>query len=251
MRNLGVKGLTLVVLFACLFLFSQNSTKRLLASSNTAQGPIRPPLISITPQGDSPLRILSTSIQPAEAQALSLQVIIQNQSGNKIRAYAIAFETATDKMQNGRAEFQNLTTSIWEPTQITAIEFKDSQDEPFVSVKLTVDFVEFSDGKTWGPDLHNSRDILAGQRAGAQLERQRLRQLLKRKGERAVIDDVQEDIPADLSAIAGPDHSSQWLIGFRSGMSAMRARLNRVRQSGLRAESELGKPFDTSESIPK
>lgn len=203
MWRLFLKGLTLVILVGGLFLFSQKSIEK-LASSNAQQGPAGSPVISIAPQEESPLRIISTSVESAEAQAFKLRLNVQNQSSNKIRAYAVAFETVTNEIQNARAEFLNLTqpSTIWQPTEIRAIELKDNQNEPLVRITLAIDFVEFSDGSTWGPDLHNSRDILMGQRAGAKLERQRLRQLLKSKGQAAVNEALQGEIPADLSDIA-------------------------------------------------
>ncbi len=201
-------------------------------------------------QDGAPLRVLSTEVETAEPRAFRLKVIVQNQSFKEIRAYAITSETATEKAQGGNTNFINLTRSdlIWRPTEIRPIEVSDCQDEPIRSVKLTVDFVEFADRTTWGPDANNSRDLLAGQREGARAERQRMRQLLKSKGRAAVSDDLRADDHREVEAPVGPNRSEKWLIGFRAGVGSMRSRLKRALRSGAeKMERELGRAFDTAE----
>jgi len=181
--------------------------------------------------------------------------MIQNQSLKAIRAYALTSETASDKNQNGSTDFQNLTqqSSIWQPTSIKVNEVSDTRDEPIVSVRLTIDFVEFTDGSIWGPDTHHSSDILIGQREGARIERERIRQLLRSKGTKALVDDIQGPDFSIAETPAGKNHSEYWLEGFRSGVSSIRRRLKQLYPSSdvKQVELELSKPFDTSEDSQK
>jgi hypothetical protein len=249
--KLTLKGVTLLVLILCLFFFSRDSTKALLAPVQEQKSS---PTISISKQDDSPLRVISTEVVSAEKQNFRIRAIVQNQSSKEIRAYAIASDVMTSKTQSGHVQFMNLTQpgEIWQPSQIKTIEVNDASDEPIINVKLTIDFVEHSDGTTYGPDTHKSSDILAGQRAGARGELQRLRQLLKDKGQQVVMDDVHKPVSSDLKSPGGATHSSQWLEGFRSGVSAVRGRIKRAGQlSSIKASSELDKPFDTALENPK
>lgn len=254
-RKLILKFFTLLTLLFCLFFFSKDSTKLLVASIQEGRSRQSIPNVSVSPQADSPLRIISTEVTSAEPQNFRLIATVQNQSSKEIRAYSISTEASTDKEQVGSTDFLNLTqrSTLWQPTEIRTIEVKKTQTELLVSVKLTVDFVEFSDSTTWGTDTSKSRDILAGQRAGARLERQRLRDLLKSQGRAALANDIKTSAPGTIEALAGHNKSSEWLIGFRNGVSAVRTRLERILQSNgtVKIEIELDKPFDTSEESPR
>jgi hypothetical protein len=254
-KKLALKCLALALLVLSLLFFSQNSTKTLSASSQAAQGQLRTPSISVEAQEGSPFRILSTEIQSAQPGNFKLQALVQNQSAKEVRAYAITSYTSTGKEQNGYTQFMNLTqrSGIWRPTEIRAITVSDNRDTPIVGVRLAVDFVEFSDGITWGPDTEKSRDMLAGMRAGAKAEKQRIRQLLKNKGRAAVTSDIQAEGAEGSEAPADDHRSPQWSEGFRNGVGSIRRRLRQALQSNHTGEleAELNKPFDTSEENPK
>lgn len=174
----------------------------------------------------------------------------QNQSGKRIRAYAIVAEAGPAS----RVDFANLTTptAILRPTQIETFDFPYKENDAPQRVTLSVDFVEFDDGSTWGADVYNSRDTLAGQRVGAKAERARLRELLKSGGPSAVFDAVREEVPGrpEITRTAKP--SEEWLKGYRNGVAGIRHRLRQNIQSDdpARVESELARPFDLSEGQP-
>lgn len=129
-----------------------------------------------------------------------------------------------------------------------------SDKEPLESISLSVDFVEFGDGSTWGIDSRNSRDMLAGQREGAKAERKRLRELLKSKGPAAVLDAAGEDVTdGTRDAGANTNRSEEWLRGYRNGVGSFRHRLRRNLQTpaASRSELELGRPFDLSAEQPE
>ncbi len=244
----------LIFLVAGLVWFSKDPTRALLMTRKATdrQQSVR---VIITPQDGTPLRIISTSVASSTPKNFRLLAQIQNQSLKAIRAYAINSQFATTKQQNGSSEFMNLTqrSSIWQPTEIKTVEFGDSQQDQITGVRLTVDFVEFVDGTEWGPDSQNSRDLLAGQRHGARLERQRLRELMETKGQDALARDIQMNDEDKRATAVADSHSVQWQEGFRHGVVSVRRRLRQVIASGNeeRIKAELTKPFDTSEEDRK
>lgn len=140
-----------------------------------------------------------------------------------------------------------------QPSQITDVSLAYNPEKLPESVKMAVDFVEFSDGTTTGPDTHNSRDKLAGQREGARREKQRLRDLLKSKGSTALLDSVSNESAGDPEPAEISKHSEAWLQGFHIGVGSIR---HRIKQSGQMAapkqvEIELAKPFDLAEGDQK
>ena len=248
-NRLALKCTTLMLLILSLLVFSNDSTRALLASVETSQNRGKPPTVITESPDDAPLHVITTTVESEKGQDFRLRVMVQNQSTKNIRAYAITSHPSTEKIQNGYTQFINLTKreGVWRPTEIKTIEINDPRQEPIVSVRIAVDFVEFSDGTTWGPDTSNSRDTLAGQREGARAEKQRVRQLLRDGGRAKVVKGIEEDIaPIDMP---GSNRSPEWLNGFRSGSRSIRNRLKETLRFGDSAqlERELSKPFDTSE----
>jgi hypothetical protein len=245
-----LKFLALVLLVLALFMFVKGPTK---ASRVPAQTDEKLPTVSVAPQADTPLRILNTFIESdstSEPAVIRLKFMAQNQSTKRIRAYAIVAEGGG----GSRVDFVNLTSqeAVFQPTQVKTLEFAYNETKLPKSITLSVDFVEFDDGSTWGVDANNSRDRLVGQRQGSIAERQRLRELLKSKGPSAVLDAIREEVPDESTADAATKHSEEWLQGYRNGVGSVRYRLRQNLQSSDPAsmELELARPFDSSEKQP-
>lgn len=248
MKRIALKCLTLALLVLCLFVFSKDSTKRLLASAPpTAQMPD----VFIENQQNGPLRIISTYIESANPKDFRLNLTATNQSVKAIRAYAIISDHTTESNQSRHVEFANLTkpSAIIQPGQAASIAINDNQEAPIIRIRLAVDFIEFADGTTWGADQQNSRDRLAGQREGAKMEKQRLRALLKSKGRSTVVASLKVLPSINYESVQGANYSREWLEGYGSGVGSIRSRLNKAIQMGgvSQLEHELDKPFDLAE----
>jgi hypothetical protein len=185
-RKLILKCFTLALIAFGVYITTRSPAQVLRAAPQTRE---KLPTTSIAPQADAPLRIVNTFAE-SEPGLVRVKVMAQNQSGKRIRAYAIVAEAGPAS----RVDFANLTTptAILRPTQIETFDFPYEENDAPQRVTLSVDFVEFDDGSTWGADVYNSRDTLAGQRVGAKAERARLRELLKSGGPSAVFDAVRE-----------------------------------------------------------
>lgn len=241
-KKLVLKCFTLTLLAFGVYVTTTTPMQALLAAPQSRE---RLPAASIASQADSPLRIVNTFTE-SEPGLVRVRVMAQNQSQKRIRAYAIL----ADAGAYSRLDFANLTTptALFQPTQIKTIDISFSESEAPASVTLSVDFVEFDDGSTWGADSYHSRDRLAGQRAGAKAERLRLRGLLKARGSSAVFDAVREDVSDDAKGEGANKHTEEWMQGYRNGVGSVRNRLRRNLPAGdpARVEGELAKPFDLS-----
>jgi hypothetical protein len=252
-KTISRKVLLSALLLSGSFSFSKGTPKALLMPQSTAAEQM--PTVTITQQEEAPLRFISTWVASKDPKHFRLVAQVQNSSAKNIRAYAVISQTATSTNQNGNLHFMNLTqnSGVWRPTEIRALEFGDTQESEITSIRLSVDFIEFTDGATWGPDTQNSRDMLAGQRDGAKLERLRLDELLQNKGRDVVIDDSElADSGKAESELKGV-HSVQWLVGFRSGVNAVHRHVKEAcgpRDSDA-IKAALNKKFDTSEEEQK
>lgn len=241
-NRIAGKCLTLLLLVLITGLVLNDTKRELFASAQAPNKRAEMPVVTRVEQGDAPLRIVNTFVETRGQDQIVIRVMLQNQSSKKIRAMAVAAD--------GRTEFLNLSgaASVLLPTQIRTLDMSYVLDGLPKRVNISVDFVEFDDGTTWGADDSNSRDRLAGQRAGAKAERQRLKHLLKTKGTVA-LSDLPEGHDDAEPPPAAAGRSETWLHGYRGGVSAMRHRVRQALQAGnpKQAEGELNKPFDTSE----
>src|SRR5262249_10107274 len=105
---------------------------------------------------------------------------------------------------------------------------------------------EFADSSSWGPNAAKTDELLAGRRAGAMQERERLRKLMKESGADSVLAASGED-QVNITTPAG--HTDKWLTGYNEGIATIRARVRQFHdQHGLVAiEDALKKPIDSSE----
>jgi hypothetical protein len=80
--------------------------------------------------------------------------------------------------------------------------------------------VEFEDGAAWGADAFKSSDRIAGRRAGAEEEKNRLIKIMGQSGIDAVL-------KAAESGFAEPPqgHSSEWEQVYREGARAVATRV--------------------------
>jgi hypothetical protein len=236
-----LRCLTLMLVSLALVIFSKDSTRALLVPSQVTQNDTQmPKLAQVNPDG-APLRIINTFIETPSPEKIVVRVTVQNQSDKKIRALAIAADM--------RIELLNLTgkTAAILPTQVKTYDIVYSVEKP-KAINVSIDFVEFVDGTTWGTDTGNSRDRLAGQRAGARAERQRLKSLFKSKGQSGLVGTLEADGSDKLDLPDSANHSPEWLDGYQSGAMSIRYRVRRALQSSSeQVKVELDSPYDTSE----
>jgi hypothetical protein len=208
--------------------------------------------VSISAQPDSPLQI--TSFLVDEALELSrINLAIKNVSDKAIQAFAISDGPATNKIGTSGVTLLNMMSidQVLQPTEtrIFFIAAKKSE-EIKKGVEFSVDFIEFSDGKTWGTDYFKSAEQLAGQRAGGIAALLKLREIEKEKGIKALENAVNDSFVIEPIV---SDKSENWKMGFNTGAGIVKTRLHRVYQKkgDKILQKELGQPYDASEGRQK
>jgi hypothetical protein len=209
--------------------------------------------VSIYPQSDSPL--LLSNIVPKwrksiddrqqEWNMLSVEFISQNVSDKTIRSYAIRQFSGDFDKDLGLVQFSFTLkdSGLSQPNQLINEEIgEEGFSKLSLIIKIAVDFVEFTDGSTWGNDLSNSAQQLAGVKAGVKAFLEQLNEIKKQNGIQDVIktlDETNELLPPD-------DKSGNWKRGFRSGANAVKRNIKRAyEKEGINGiESELQKSFN-------
>ncbi len=226
---------------AFLTVFS-SATAQVAEARRVAQTP--PNRVSVRAQADAPLRISSVADNSDDADAPLVEFVVENVGSKPIHAFWISYDTVAGafNVTLGLGTNANKPELILPPGRRRAGAILNRDKAKIV---LSVGFVEFADGSTWGADTANYGESLAGERAGARAEARRLVNLLKTGGLRAVKDAAAEKVNyPDLTP--GTRREVSFLIGVR----ATRVRvLQASEKGGLPAvESALRQPYDMSAS---
>ena len=208
-----------------------------------------PALVIIVPQPNSPLLISLSTSSTVDAYEPKIQFQVSNVSRRLIRTYSIRHQDISAYSKSGGVILSMPNSipyeNLFQPGQSRLGEISGSiYSDPILKVKLSIDFVEFADGTTWGKDVHKSAEKLEGCRAGERAVSDALLPFLNTGGIQAVGEAFELD---RLEIEAPPGVSSKWAEGFRLGKAVQRERIQRALKSGKPAEVEsiLRHPLDS------
>lgn len=249
-QKLLTRFLILGALVACLGILLNKNGYVSLATSNVSKPMLQPaasPVVSAQPESNTPLQISSVSVtlkNPLEPEA---NFVVTNVSNKPISAYAIRHTVTFGSASSEGATVRNSNSiaAVLQPTHSEPGVFEgEAFSTPVQSINLAVDFVEFTDGKTWGADKFKSAEKLAGQRAGAAALVKHLAKLLETDPGATATAIAENNI--EVSSPSG--NSEAWLDGFREGVNFQLGRLRYANEQGgvSGIASELQQPFDAS-----
>jgi hypothetical protein len=244
--------ITFMMAVSVMMLTGFYAASRISNHAQETQSKRRIPIVTVQTQLDSPLRISTTEVTSTDPLTPGFNFTITNTSNRLIRAYAIRHDTSSDLGENSGSGlmFFHLSSieSLLKPSQAIQETHPASAtySQPVKTIILSIDFVEFDDGSTWGADTFKSADRLAGQRAGGHAAINKLRSILRAGGPAAVVRAMTTE-EANASPQSGG--SKEWQDGFQAGFGIVRNRLQRAQNKGGLAAvaAELDQPFDASE----
>lgn len=198
--------------------------------------------VTVRSQPGAPLRISAVADNSDDPEAPLVSFLVENVTGKPIQAYWISYDTVAHGGDVTLGVGVNAGTSeqVLPPGRRREAGVLNRGGQ---RLKLWVDFVEFTDGTTWGEDASRYAESLAGQRAGARAESERLLKLLETGGLLAVMDAAGKSVTH--AAGAAPSRAEQ---NFLFGVRGVRLRVHRAHQSGglPAVESALRQPYDWS-----
>ena len=189
------------------------------------------PVIVARNEPNSPLVISAEHLLAKTEQAPEVEFNVTNVTNKTITAFAIRFDVASGAQVVSSVSMVDLELSATDLPPNGSRGFGDTYDNLSSSqhrVTLSVDYVQFSDGKKWGVDSVKSAERVAGQRAAIETVMTRLAGNIRAANA--------NDIPNVLESLADleppPQHSDDWNNGFRGATRSLMYRLKRANQSG-------------------
>jgi hypothetical protein len=229
-------------LFAFIFAAITNATNAQEPRQQNSPTP-GPPQVEILSQPDSPLRVVSVQTKWAvpDRSGIELYVVVENVNLKTVSAYA----TRDDGPEGSNSCFVLSAKSPGKALSPGQSEGRSTWRgyNPSSPLRRLVDFVEFTDGTTWGADACQSAESLTSRRAGAREARKLLLEIFTAGGADAVIRTLRSSL---AQVEPPPNHSLRWKQGFLSGFSSYGERIRQADQEWGSTEIEyaLRRPID-------
>lgn len=218
-----------------------------------------PIVLKIQNQPNAPIQISSAVITSNSTLNPSYSYVLTNITTKPISSFAIRTDVLFGKdTPSTGVSFTNLPEIelLLKPNNSKKENFERNLkfSAPVKEIKFTLDFVEFADGSTWGPDNYKYTDYLAGRKEGGQTVTNYFKDKIN-KGEINLVFDGVSNRQAIPISIRKDDsrYPARWKEGFEAGIRLVRLRLREAhKKTGIEGiKMELGKPFDALEGRRK
>jgi len=208
------------------------------------------PLVVVLNAPGCPLLISSTDSERLSAYDFNLGVVVVNAGLRPITFLAIRYCEYSGQSQVGSGFVGTAkgvigsTSPNLGPGQSDEEELGGEHSQQAIErVEVAVDFVEFADGTTWGPDLYKNSRLLAGMRAGAREARAYLKGIFQYGGDYSLASATgAEHLPLEPPKNSDPE----WERGFGLGKDTIQRRVRQAMEgTGREAAAKiLNQPLD-------
>ena len=240
MKKHGVHFVFLIAVIGnCLIVQAQQKTP-----SSPGPPDIQTPEVIVLSQPDSPLLVTTSSRWATPgAEIFDLYVVVKNRDTKSIRAF-------TTRIDFGERKPACIVDNIYFPGKVLKQDEGDGKSRFLAvnknsAIQVSVDYVEFVDGSTWGQDTCRTVEYLAGERAGGDAAIKWFTNLIQEKGTKAVV----EIIRSGSVNVEKPHSTSAWWDqAFRRGVDILSRRVMDAysREGDAEVAVVLSKPYDAS-----
>lgn len=179
---------------------------------------------------NSPLLVTVSSVDNSPLSYQLINLVIQNVSEKKIKAYVIAHSYSVAPSAAG-------TSSSFHQEFVPGEIVFDSIGEARANVKagvkllLSLDFVRFTDGTTWGPDSQQQSQYISGQIEGETRAAAQISRLLEYLNTEAVVSILSKTTSETDPPFERKSESEKWWRGATSGYRGFVFKLQSAYQS--------------------
>ena len=204
----------------------------------------KPLIVEVIAQNDNPLRIMLIDIDNSALSVQKVNYTIQNIANKPVRGYVI---WAKGK-NTGKITTNFFPTKSFQPGTVYTEELSVEREgiKPDESLSLSIDYIEFEDGSSWGEDIQGQSEHLIGARAGVEVAVKELRSLINNRETAALTALLEKNLVDVDVSLPKTAQSEKWRTGFTDAYKAIVGFLNNQRGQG---HNELLKKLDEIESL--
>ncbi|HLL99564.1 MAG TPA: hypothetical protein VK400_00790 [Pyrinomonadaceae bacterium] len=196
----------------------------------------QPPVIAeIVNQNNSPLRITITNVDNSNKDYQEINYSVQNVSNKDVRAYVVLHHSKSNGDRG--TTIRRFGTKLFHPNEFDNVRLSEERNliKPDDALFLSIDYVEFDDGSSWGNDTARQSEYIAGSRAGWKEAVKQSKLIYNQKGT-TLTEFLGQDSAEIISPPVDTSQTSKWQEGFRSGYRAAIATLQKAyKNQGVKA----------------
>ena len=192
--------------------------------------------VEVTTQTDSPLLISMISVDNTAESYQIINYTVQNVSSKKVKAYVLVYTDETGASKVSTSLFQSFVSE-----QI----IQSSNVEERVNVKLngkiflSLDYVKFDDGGSWGKDSEKQSEYISGHDEGQKSAVKQIKDWLINQNKNAVSNLLEQQIDEINPPVVDKKETEKWQRGVKSGYRSVLFRLKtEYEDKGLEAVSQ-------------
>lgn len=197
----------------------------------------QPPLVAETSvKKNSPLLITIINVDNSPLSYQTVNYTVQNISGKPVSGYVIL----SSGKNTGKIVTNFFPVKSFQVDSINQDELnlERSNIQPSEILSLSIDYIEFENGSSWGIDSQGQSEHIAGGRAGVESATEQLKRLIDKRetaGLNALLETnlVDIDVPLPNSV-----QSEKWRKGFEQGYKGVIYFLKGQNASGIEKISE-------------
>ena len=184
--------------------------------------------VEVAAQKDSPLLVTFLNVENSASSYQVINYTLQNVGNKPIRAFTVLNYGSTTSFR------------LFKPFQPNQVSYDQSYIERAnlrrpKTIFLSVDYVEFSDGSSWGEDSMKMSEWVAGHRSGAKAAVEKVRSLIKNNDSEGLSAVLKYEITALPVSESKTGNSHKWQRGFGSGYSSIVSTLEKQSNQSFEA----------------
>lgn len=187
---------------------------------------------AVMEQKDSPLRIIVVSVDSSPVSYQDIVFSLQNVTDKPVRAYTLI---GNGKKGSGKiiTNYSVANRFLAGESVIKNLDIERSEITDGEVILLSVDYVEFEDGSSWGSDSTGNSKLIAGQREGTKAAISQLKNLSRNQNTNNLTEFLSRDMQEIVVEIPNTDQSEIWKRGFRLGYKSVISILQEVEERGI------------------
>lgn len=186
--------------------------------------------VTVANQPDSPLLITIVSIDDSNPSRAVARYLLRNVSNKAIKGFTIVEREKREQGENLNPNTIDYAFSSLPPQgYVEGLQLQRFQ--PGGEVNLSIDFVQFTDGVSWGEDAEKGSETIAGRDAGRARAIAVVRELSDHRRTNEMIDLLKKDTTTVETPTVDSKQTPKWQGGFtqgyRSVLSLLRSTLEK------------------------